>query len=445
MNRSLSFLYEGIRYFTTLQDDYIRSMHPDGNVITMGEAVATAGIASALSQPWKLRNPVQIPILSENVSINRVDDKTFEVTGDIEVDGSKYKVELTSERLDWFEEAEEPVAEETAEEPEPEVQGEPEPEVEETKEETEVEETKEEPEVVEETEEVSEPYPILIEPKEEPKPEPTVQRESAPMVQQESTPIRTHREELVIGGTCKVPAISRGVPVRGRTTSALAKRLKNSAIQSFPTAPAKEPTLVGKFIGRKFPHTLEVEEPAPAPVVAEEPKAVEEPKPKEPVRTEYRYFEDTPSKEEKKEETSPKLTSLHGRDLLGDAVEVPTVDQTSAARSPMFKGFDADKFYRELPDETREILEKIPLECMKGNITESTSLSINEDELKRQGSAYCITNRWHVYGDWYYIDVVHHMSRFYFNEKENVSSEISLSVFKKWRMYKEQHNGDTNE
>lgn len=463
MNRCISFIYEGIRYFSTIQDDYTHSVFPEGNAITVGEAISSGGVTSALSSPWKLRNPMGIPVLSDDVTVTKVAEKTFEVSGSIEVDGKMCLVSMTADGLEWVvdeteepapvveepatTEAEEPSVEEEkpakqaiAEEAEEKVEAETEAETPATES---VEETKQEVQETEQAVQETEPEPAADVPSEDAQ---TEEKEEAVEQSKEETPEAAHtihpvREPLLIGGG-SVPAISRGTPSRGIKRTFTRQSFSGVNVQEIST-PVKEPTYVGKFVKGVVEAAQQKK-----PVVREEPKpeVKEEPIPvREEPKHEYRYCDDIPKREESKTEEveAPKVESLRGREILGDAV--PEVDKTTAARSPMLSNSNLEEFYNKLTDAQREVLSKIPMECMKGNITEATSLDIPTKELLRLGNSYCISNKWHVYGEWYYIDVTHHMSRFFFNEKEGVCQEIPLSIFKKWRRYKELQTGDVNE
>lgn len=85
----ISFLYEDVRYFATLDEGFLQQSFPGRNAVSINEIQINAGFSAAVSQPWGAYRPNLCPV-SEDAKVVK-DGDNFHVTGTC----GGYRFELT--------------------------------------------------------------------------------------------------------------------------------------------------------------------------------------------------------------------------------------------------------------------------------------------------------------------------------------------------------------
>lgn len=116
------------------------------------------------------------------------------------------------------------------------------------------------------------------------------------------------------------------------------------------------------------------------------------------------------------------IKSLTGREIMKDVVKEELTEDVPVTTSIL----------DDLTDEQRRVLEIIPSNCFDFNISEYTTKDIDIGELDKNGSMYCILSGWHNAGNYYFIDVIQHMSRYFYSTKDKISIEIPAAICKEW-------------
>lgn len=91
----------------------------------------------------------------------------------------------------------------------------------------------------------------------------------------------------------------------------------------------------------------------------------------------------------------------------------------------------AEAYCKELSEEDIEILERIPIELF-GSLAEYTTDDIDADMVLRDGRDYCINNHWHVFGEWFAIDQIREMKRYFYCETEQIFTSITYQTKVNW-------------
>jgi len=112
---------------------------------------------------------------------------------------------------------------------------------------------------------------------------------------------------------------------------------------------------------------------------------------------------------------------------------IPDIESTTTdtKHADCDKEIVLEKLKTHFSEEVRNIIDKIP-EAMLGSITEFTMYPIDKDNLDKNGTHYCIDNRWYKSGNWYCIDVVCNASRYFYNSVDNITVEIPIADCKAW-------------
>lgn len=96
---------------------------------------------------------------------------------------------------------------------------------------------------------------------------------------------------------------------------------------------------------------------------------------------------------------------------------------------------DRDAKKRELrakfSPEVNKVIGDIPHE-MLGTIDEFTTNPVDVEELNSKGTFFCIDHRWHKTGNWFCIDVIPDKARYFFNPRLEVSMQIALTDLRAW-------------
>lgn len=96
---------------------------------------------------------------------------------------------------------------------------------------------------------------------------------------------------------------------------------------------------------------------------------------------------------------------------------------------------DRDAKKRELrakfSPEVNKVIGNIPHE-MLGTIDEFTTNPVDVEELNSKGTFFCIDHRWHKTGNWFCIDVIPDKARYFYNPRLEVSMQIALTDLRAW-------------
>ena len=449
--RAVAFMYDGTKYITTVFDDFVQSSFPEGNVTNVVNTMSNPGIMTALSRPWKVTSPYGVPVLTD-AKIERVSNCEFKVEGLLTVDGvvGIYTLEGNDqswepvERVDTPEEASEPVEGVLDEPTVPIIEEHVETAIEESVGVTPVEET-----VVDNSKDTNSSSFLIGRNAETPTPR-KLDGNKCYIGYSTVKPISIGKQfdrykspNNFCGAEARERRVAGNTPVQGQTPN---KSCGDDILGKLTADELSALRAVAKSL--KEEESTPVEEPVSRPVPRMQKPVIPEEVVSKATEVEPNYVyvvnEDVNKKiaEEKKEKDDPfKVQSLRGKDIIqnkqgkSNGSNKPYKPVKSAA------DFDTKAFYESLSSDQRELLEKIPLHCMELNISEFTNASISSEEVRRLGSTYCVTHKWHVQGDWYYIDLPRHMSRYFYNESLDVAAEVPTSTMKRWKLYKESLDG----
>lgn len=90
---------------------------------------------------------------------------------------------------------------------------------------------------------------------------------------------------------------------------------------------------------------------------------------------------------------------------------------------------EKEEVLSKLQPELRDIIVRIPVTLLS-NIEEFTTNPIDMTALESQGQNYCIEKRWKKSGNWFCIDAVNEMKRYFYNKNEHVSMGISIATIR---------------
>lgn len=478
-DKPLAFVYNGNKYVITAGDQFLLDTFNGCNAVPVMDTFATGATMVAVSSPWKKGSPADIPTINEGADIKKVNDTTFEVYGEVQLPDGNYIVSLNAKEYDVVPiggEESESVVEET-------------PPVEETADVEDSTGTEEEDipaevmEIVEEVandrvkqedvksevlsakeinslldavsrSEVSEEVYEQIHEEDPVKDEPL-------MFDEELDTEEPHTGKVTIGGAV-VPAISRGFKPANKT-----KNHGQPARIVSDYRPTRIPDeMTGHCIGDAFccvPHVkltkdgdvLSVTQGGKPQPVDKPPVMAPVEKAEEPVDTTLKEVsvevsvtsavieEDTTEKEEvapdeptpavdfRMEEDAPQIHSMSGAEVMEELGVTPIIEpiQVDITFSP-----EAEDFLEKLSDDVKNTLVKIPLYCMESGTKEFTNKLVDTNALKELGVEYCILQNWHCIDNWYFIDVLPTMCRYFYNAEVGVSTEIPLATYKRWRV-----------
>lgn len=91
-----------------------------------------------------------------------------------------------------------------------------------------------------------------------------------------------------------------------------------------------------------------------------------------------------------------------------------------------------DEFLGSLKPEVAAVIQDIPYELIK-ECTVSTSKDIDSVSLGHEGVKYCKANNWQLCLDYYAIDNLVTMERYFYNRKTGAFTAVPMRVIQKWR------------
>lgn len=496
-DKSLLFRYNNVRYVVVIQDKYLKGIINEGNAAKLDDVVSDYGRAGTISEKWGVSSIFKAPMIDPE-SIVTQEGANFIIHGTVELDGEKFRVELTADSYevtpenpgavteeeinellgpaDYFDESEVEDTDEIVEDAAVESVA--------TEESEDVQESEGyQAEKTTNTEEVTEP-PAEVNGADSEEETMDVKKRMREMLRQRQygikavsenetahVPTRVSSDKLMVGSYKKSSVVFRHKIEHKRSGYTIESKNKRGSHQ-----PGTNGMVTGRVSVNNFNHQAANLMGAntgcmvvgshgfPRSTAVSAVQVVES----ENSEEYHTYTDDTVgtmcegvgevgvSKVEEPElgetdvsdsfdarkvppfsdEPVPELTSMTGKEIL-EASGVKT-EIRPYAKKEMPAGNMLQDFYDKLRDDQKEILEAIPLECMSQSNSAYTMSPIDDAALKAKGDIYCMEHGWANYGDWYFIDITSSLSRRFINATIGFDETVSLTVFRQWRQYKEQ-------
>lgn len=112
-------------------------------------------------------------------------------------------------------------------------------------------------------------------------------------------------------------------------------------------------------------------------------------------------------------------------------MHIPTNKLFSNAPKMQKDSFDSDAFLSELSEDQQEVLRSIP-SALTGKLAKYIMKPIDVEKLSHEGAEYCVNNKWEMAGEWYAIDSLADLSRYFYCESTGQYYVIPSKTLKGW-------------
>lgn len=392
MTRALSFIHQGVRYVTLFCDnDYLKTvLEENSNVADTRKIQGSSGLNKAFKNEFgqQLRDVPTVAISEINV----VDGK-YTVSGTAVIDGVDKVVTILPDCIKV--EGEDPVEETTEHAPEPEVEV----------------PTVVTGEQIEESKTVDVQEDVVVPPK----------IPITESVEEESNTQGTNSRDLLLAASTSV-----GVTIGTTISDGITSLCTPSEIVICSGSNNKAGVYFGEMYEKRqpqFSHPTVKQKVQDAKVIKKEES--DEQVPEVPEEEKLMNAWRATSEPDTTEKWQPPTISEEEIERHIETAEKQKTEETEDSKALK------EKLRATFSEEVNAVIGDIPHSIL-GSITEFTTNPIDADTLKERGHLYCIDNRWHKCGNWYCIDVVNDMSRFFYNSKNNIAIEIPIGNCRDW-------------